>query len=148
MTPVVSRRRDRSRSCFVICPTTVFRVGHEQRPATVRAIVAAGAVAGVIAASCGSGGDTVCVSSDIGRVCADNSGGQIAFSGRGLDPENDVTVENDQVGPIVYGVDADGDLESGASGVLSYVADTEFTFTVYAVDADGAPFVGDIVIRS
>ena len=105
-------------------------------------------VAGVIAASCGSGDDTVCVSSDVGRVCADNAGGQIAFSGRGLDPANDVTIENPQVGPIVYGVDGDGELDAAGSGVLSFIADTEFIFTVYAVDADGEPFVGDIEISS
>ncbi len=110
------------------------------------AFAIAGAV--VIAAGCGSGGDTVCVSSDVGRVCADNSDGQIAFTGRGLDPENDVTIENSQVGPIVYGVDADGELDSDGSGVMSFIADTEFTFSVYAVDADGEPFIGDIVIRS
>ena len=119
-------------------------MGRTQRVPLVVAIVAAGA----IAASCGSGGDTVCVSNDVGRVCADNSDGQIAFSGRGLDPEHDVTIENPQVGPIVYGVDADGELRSDASGVLSFIADTEFMFTVYAVDADGEPLIGDIVIRS
>ena len=90
----------------------------------------------------------MCVSSDVGRVCADNSDGQIAFSGRGLDPANDVTIENSQVGPIVYGVDLEGELDSYGSGVLSFVADTEFTFTGYAVDADGEPLVGDVVIRS
>lgn len=119
-------------------------MGRRQRVPSIGAIVAAG----VLTAGCGSGGDAVCVSTDVGRVCADNSDGQIAFSGRGLDPENDVTIENPQVGPILYGVDADGELESNGSGVMSFIADTEFTFTVYAVDADGEPFVGDIVISS
>lgn len=114
------------------------------RAPSIGAIVAVG----VVLASCGSGGDAVCVSTDVARVCADNSDGQIAFSGRGLDPENDVTIENARVGPIVYGVDAGGELGSYGSGVMSFIADTEFTFTVYAVGADGQPLVGDIVIRS
>ena len=119
-------------------------MGRTQRVPVAVAVVAAG----LIAASCASSGDTVCVSNDVGRVCADNSDGQIAFTGRGLDPENDVTIENPQVGPIVYGVDPDGELDSYGSGVMSFIADTEFIFAVYAVDADGEPFVGDIVIRS
>jgi hypothetical protein len=113
-----------------------------------RAPVVGVVVALALATSCGSDSDTVCVSNDVGEVCADNADGQIAFTGNGLDPTSDVTIENSQVGPILYDVDVDGELGSDGSGVMSFIADTEFTFTVYAVDADGQPLVGDIVIRS
>ena len=98
--------------------------------------------------SCGSD-DAVCVSTDVGEVCADSSDGRIEFSGRGLDPESDVTIDSAQLGPSIYDVAADGTLDAGGSiGVLSFFADTEYTFTVSAVDADGEPLSGEIVITS
>jgi hypothetical protein len=100
-----------------------------------------------ITVSCGS--DAVCVSTDVGEVCADSSDGRIEFSGRGLDPESDVVIDSARLGQSVYSVGADGTLDAGGSiGVLSLFTDTEFTFTVAAVDADGEPLSGEIVIAS
>ena len=42
-----------------------------------------------------------------------------------------------------------GLLDAGGSiGVLSLFAGTEYTFTVWTVDADGEPLSGEIVISS
>jgi hypothetical protein len=102
----------------------------------------------VVMMGCGSGNSAVCVSNDVGEVCADNSDGSITFSGRGLHPDADVTIHSDQLGPTVIGVGADGTLAPGATGVVSLFADTEFVFAVWAVDANGDPFMGDIVITT
>lgn len=100
-----------------------------------------------ITVSCGS--DAVCVSTDVGEVCAESSDGRIEFSGRGLDPESDVVIDSARLGPSVHGVGADGTLDAGGSiGVLSLFAGTEYNFTVWAVDADGDPLSGEIVITS
>jgi hypothetical protein len=102
-----------------------------------------------ITVSCGSDDDAVCVSTDVGEVCADSSDGGIEFSGRGLDPRSDVVIDSAPLGQSVYGVGTDGTFGAGGSiGVLSLFADTEFTFTVWAVDADGEPLSGEIVITS
>ena len=101
----------------------------------------------VTAAGCGSDGDAACVSTEVGEVCA-NSDGSITFRGSGLQPDSDVSIDNPDFGPTVYGVDADGEFGSEGRGVLSLVTDTEFAFTVSAVDADGEPLEGVIVIRS
>ena len=101
----------------------------------------------VAAAGCGSDDDAVCVSNEVGEVCAE-SDGSITFAGRGLEPGSDVTIGNPRVGPIERVADANGEFGPGGGGVLSFIADTEFTFTVSAVDADGEPLQGVIVIRS
>jgi hypothetical protein len=103
--------------------------------------------AAVAAAGCSSDDDAVCVSNEVGEVCAE-SDGSITFSGSGLLPSSDVSIDNPEVGPAAYVVDADGKIGSEGLGYLSLFADTEFTFTVSAVDADGEPLQGVIVIRS
>lgn len=105
-------------------------------------------VASTAASSCGTDGTTTCVANDVGEVCANNRSGAITFTGQGLEPNSDVRLDSSAVEPIVYEVRADGTFEPGGGGVLSTFANTEFTFTVAAVDADGNPLEGDIVIRS
>jgi hypothetical protein len=107
----------------------------------------ASVVAVVTVAGCGADDDAVCVSSEVGEVCA-QSDGSISFAGRGLEPGSEVTIDHPDVGPIERVADANGEFDPGGGGVLSFVADTEFTFTVSAVDADGEPLQGVIVIRS
>jgi hypothetical protein len=107
-------------------------------------------VLAALAAGCGSDDDSGCVFTDVGEVCADTDV-SITFSGRGLQPESDVSIDNPEVGPMVFAVGADGQFGSGDRGevgVLSFVADTEFAFTVKAVDADGEELEGVIVVRS
>ncbi|HSM67693.1 MAG TPA: hypothetical protein VK860_15415 [Ilumatobacteraceae bacterium] len=115
---------------------------------TRRPLLGVAAVVVVVTASgCGADDDAVCVSSEVGAVCAE-SNGSISFAGRGLEPGSAVTIDHPDVGPIERVADANGEFGPGGGGVLSFVADTEFTFTVSAVDADGEPLQGVIVIRS
>jgi hypothetical protein len=124
---------------------SVATMGRMGRAPQVRLAI----VVASITVSCGSDDGTVCVSTDVGEVCADGSDGRIEFSGRGLDPESDVVIDSARLGQGVYAVGADGTLDSGGStGVLSFFTDTEFTFTVWAVDADGEPLSGEIVITT
>lgn len=112
-------------------------------------VVVIAAVLGLV--SCGSDGDTVCVSTEVGEVCADNSDGGFTFAGSGLAADSQVVIDNVEFGPATYSVDADGEMvtgPAGAVGLLSFVAGKEFTFTVSALDADGEPLDGDIVISS
>ena len=100
-------------------------------------------------AGCGSGNDAVCLSSDVAEVCADGGDGGVVFSGSGLEPGSEVRMENDQVGPVVLVVGADGSLgPDGSVGLVSLFADTEFTFTVAAIDDQGDPIVGDITVST
>ena len=112
---------------------------------TPRLLLGVAAMTAVVA-GCGSD-DAVCVSSEVGEVCADTDG-SITFSGRGLQPGSEITIDHPEVGPIERVADADGGFGPGSGGVLSFVADTEFTFTVSAIDADGDPLEGVIVVRS
>ncbi len=114
---------------------------------TRRSLLGVAVVTAAVAAAGCSDDDAVCVSNEVGEVCA-QSDGSITFRGSGLLPNSDVSIDNPEVGSVVYGVDSDGKIKSEGSGVLSLFADTEFTFTVAAVDADGEPLQGVIVIRS
>lgn len=99
--------------------------------------------------ACDSAGDSVCVSSDTGEVCADGSSGSIKFSGSGLEPGSEVRLESDELEPIVLRATADGELDpNGAVGVMAMFAGTEFTFSVVAIDAQGDSIEGDLVVST
>ena len=90
-----------------------------------------------------------CVSHDVGEVCAEVNDGAINFHGDGLLPGSEVVVQETVVGPMVYPVGDDGSFDLGNSqGLMSVFADTEFTFEVVAVDADGNPLTGQIEIST
>ena len=105
-------------------------------------------VVALVFSGCGAGSSAVCVSNDVATVCADASNGGIGFRGRGLEPGSDVRIDNPDVGPIVRQVGTDGSFEPDGMGVLSVFADTEFTFVVSGIDANGDPIEGDIVITN
>ncbi len=106
----------------------------------------------LVLSGCGAGSSAVCVTNDVGRVCADVSNGVIEFSGRGLEPGSDVRFvshdANTDPRPIVMRVGTDGSFEPDGRGVISMFADTEFTFAVSAIDAKGESIEGDIVITN
>jgi len=98
--------------------------------------------------ACGSGDAARCLSSDRGEVCADDSNGSVTFSGSGLDPDSEVVVNHPELGDSSFVVGRDGTFEPNGGGFLAFVAGTMITFTVTAVDADGVPIEGEIVVTS
>jgi hypothetical protein len=107
------------------------------------------AVTLVLASSCSSGSDAVCVSSESGEVCANGGDGSIKFSGSGLEPGSEVELASGLTDPLVLTVEADGSLDpNGMVGFLSLFADTEVTFAVTAIDDQGEPIVGDITVST
>ena len=112
--------------------------------------VLVGAAAILLAVGCGSDRSAVCVSNDVGEVCADSPDGQITFSGRGLEPGSEIQLEGPDGAPFVLPVDSDGTFDPG-SGTLGYLylfADTELTFTVSAIDSNGDVLDGDIIVST
>ena len=105
------------------------------------------AVVGVVMmSSCGFRDSAECLESDVGQVCADNSGDSIEFSGSGLQPDSAVVIENPELGLSVYEVDDDGTFEPASRGVVALFDGTPFTFAITATDADGELIVGTIDI--
>ena len=103
----------------------------------------------ILATSACSSERAECVSHDVGEVCAEVNDGAINFHGDGLLPGSEVVVQETVVGPMVYPVGDDGSFDLGNSqGLMSVFADTEFTFEVFAVDADGNPLTGQIEIST
>ncbi len=110
---------------------------------------AVGALALGAATACGAVSDAVCVSSDVGEICAERGEGRIAFSGTGLEPGSEVQIDNEELGPITLVVDDDGTLDTaGAVGVVALFAGTEFTFTVTATDGRGDPLAGELTVST
>ena len=97
---------------------------------------------------CGSGDVAQCLSSDSGEVCADDSDGSVKFSGSGLDPDSAVVVNHPELGDTSFVVESDGTCEPNGHGFLAFVSGTTITFTISAVDADGTPIEGEIVVVS
>lgn len=105
-------------------------------------------VIAVALAGCSSGGSSQCLSSDSGEVCADNSDGSVKFSGSGLDPDSDVVVNHPELGDSTFVVDDNGAFEPDGGGFLAFVAGTTIAFTISAVDAEGTPITGQIVVTT
>jgi hypothetical protein len=101
------------------------------------------------AAGCGSDSPAVCVSNDVGEVCATNRNGGITFSGAGLQPGSEVQMDGPS-GPFTIDIGRDGSFapESGSIGFLSAFANTEATFGVIATDENGDQFEGDMTITT
>lgn len=99
---------------------------------------------------CSSDGSAVCVSNDVGDVCAAESNGAITFSARGLTPGSEVQVLGPDDRTFVLQIDDDGTYAppAGSVGFLSTFANSELTFTVTATDSDGELLEGDIVIST
>lgn len=97
---------------------------------------------------CGSGDAAQCVSSGTGEVCADESDGSVKFSGSGLDPDFDVVVNHPELGDSRFVVESDGTFEPNGGGFSAFVAGTTIIFTISAVNADGMPLEGEIVVTS
>jgi hypothetical protein len=104
----------------------------------------------LVVTGCGSDREAVCVSNDVGEVCADSQNGGITFSGEGLKPGSEIQMIGPDDEAFVIDVGPDGSFEpgSGSVGYLSVVADTEFTFNVAAIDTNGDAFEGDITISN
>ena len=100
----------------------------------------------VTVTGCASDDSAVCLSNDVGKVCADGGNGSIVFNGRGLIPGSDVLIANPDVGEATYRVSEDGMFEPGGRGILSFIAGTPFIFTVTAIDGDGQSLDGEITI--
>ena len=66
-------------------------------------------------AACASDDSAVCVRSDVGEVCAENSSDMISFSGTGLAAGSKVVIDEPEIGPVVDDVDGDGEFESAAA---------------------------------
>jgi len=98
-------------------------------------------------AGCGSS-SARCLTSDVGEVCADGSGGSVEFSGSGLEPGSDVTVNHPELGDSIFTADADGSFEPGGRGFLSFVSGVDSVFTISAIDSEGTPIDGTIVVTS
>jgi hypothetical protein len=100
--------------------------------------------------ACTADRSAACVSSEVANVCADTSGGGITFSGSGLVPGSVVQMEGPEDASFVLQVGEDGSLDSdsGAVGFLYAFPDVELTFAVSAIDINGEPLEGDIVISS
>ena len=98
--------------------------------------------------SCGSGDAAQCLSSETGEVCADDSNGSVKFSGSGLDPDSEVVVNHPELGDSSFVVESDRTFEPNGGGFLTFVAGTTITFRISAVDADGMPIKGEIVVVS
>jgi hypothetical protein len=115
-----------------------------------RAIVGVvGALALGAATACGDASDAVCLSSDVGELCAERGDGRIEFSGTGLKPGSEVQIDNEELGPITLVVDDDGTLDTaGAVGALALFSGTEFSFTVTATDGRGGPLAGELTVST
>ncbi len=108
------------------------------------------AVAVNAAAGCSSDASAVCISNDVGDVCAEESNGAITFSASGLAPGSQVQVIGPEDQPFSLLVDDDGAHAppAGSVGFLSGFPDTELTFTVTATDSRGELLAGDIAIST
>ena len=100
--------------------------------------------------ACSSNESAVCVSNDVGDVCADESNGAITFSASGLAPGSEVQVVGPEENSFILQIEDDGTYAppSGSVGFLYAFANTELTFTVTATDSHGEQFEGDIVISN
>ncbi len=109
-----------------------------------------GSITMLIVTGCGSDGEAVCVSNDVGEVCANSSNGGITFSGEGLTPGSEVQMIGPEDDAFVIEVRLDGSFEPGSGnvGYLSVVPYTEFAFNVAAIDSNGDAFEGDISISN
>ena len=101
-------------------------------------------------AGCSSDASAVCVSNDVGDVCADESSGAITFSASGLAPGSEVEVVGPEEQSFILQIDGDGTYAppAGSVGFLYAFADTELTFIVTATDSRGELLKGDIVIST
>jgi hypothetical protein len=99
---------------------------------------------------CSSDESAVCVSNDVGDVCADESDGAITFSARGLAPGSEVQVLGPEEQAFILHIDGDGTYAppAGSVGFLYAFANTELTFIVTATDSHGELLEGDIVIST
>ena len=113
-------------------------------------LVILGSITMLVVTGCGSDSEAVCVSNDVGEVCADSQNGGITFSGGGLTPGSEVQMIGPEDEAFVIDVGPDGSFESGSGnvGYLSVVPDIEFTFNVAAIDTNGDAFEGDITISN
>ena len=104
----------------------------------------------LVVTGCGSDSEAICVSNDVGEVCADSPNGGITFSGEGLEPGSEVQMIGPEDETFVIEVGSDGSFEpaSGNVGYLFVVADTEFTFNVAAIDTNGDALEGDIIVSN
>jgi hypothetical protein len=107
-------------------------------------------VAALALVACGADGSAACVSNEVGNVCAGTSGGGITFSGSGLLPGSGVQMEGPDDASFVLQVGEDGSLDSdsGAVGFLYAFPDVELTFALSAIDINGNPLEGALVISS
>lgn len=99
---------------------------------------------------CSSEESAVCISNDVGDVCADESDGAINFSASGLAPGSEVQVLGPEEQSFILQIDGDGTYAppAGSVGFLYAFADTELTFMVTATDSHGELLEGDIVIST
>lgn len=121
------------------------RSGHMRSGRLASAVTAAMLA---VASGCGSTGSATCVSNGIGEVCATSADGAIEFSGAGLEPGSDVTVDYGESEPAIFVVGANGTFDPDSQGLLAYFAGTEFTFGVSAIDDQGGPIEGDITVST
>ncbi len=99
---------------------------------------------------CSSNESAVCVSNDVGDVCADESNGAITFSASGLAPGSEVQVLGPEEQSFILQIDGDGTYAppAGPVGFLYAFANTELTFIVTGTDSHGGQLEGDIVIST
>ncbi len=108
-----------------------------------------GSIATLVFSGCGSDSESVCVSNDVGEVCAESDSG-VTFSGDGLEPGSEVQMDGpeDQAFTIEVGPDGSFEPEPGNIGVISGAADAQLTFAVSAIDGNGDVLAGDITVSN
>ncbi len=101
-------------------------------------------------AGCSSDESAVCISNDVGDVCAVESSGAITFSASGLAPGSEVQVLGPEEQSFILQIDGGGTYAppAGSVGFLYAFANTDLTFIVTATDRRGELLEGDIVIST
>ena len=110
-------------------------------------LVMLGSISTLVFSGCGSDGESVCVSNDVGQVCAESDSG-VTFSGDGLEPGSEVQMvgPEDRAFTIEVGPDGSFEPEPGNVGLIGGAADERLTFAVAAIDGNGEVLAGDITI--
>ena len=86
-----------------------------------------GSMATLVFSGCGSDSESVCVSNDVGEVCAESDSG-VTFSGDGLEPGSEVRIvgpEDDLAFTTEVGPDGSFEPEPGNVGFVGGAADAQ-----------------------